>query len=59
MDNNELALMDRRMGEASVLSMEICDPHSNTLDARISQGDAGCCIPPVCGMRGTLQERLV
>ena len=38
MDNNELALVDRRMGEASVLSMEICDPpiHSNTLDARIS-----------------------
>ena len=33
MDNNELA---------SVLSMEICDPpiHSNTFDARISQGDA-------------------
>ena len=32
MDNNELALMDRRMGEALVLSMEICDPpiHSNT-----------------------------
>ena len=29
------------MGEALVLSMEICDPpiHSNTLDARISQGD--------------------
>ena len=40
-DNNELALMDRQMGEASVLSMEICDPpiHSDTLDARISQGD--------------------
>ena len=29
------------MGEASVLSMDICDPpiHSNTLNARISQGD--------------------
>ena len=40
-DNNELALMDRWMGEALVLSMEICDPpiHSNTLDAIISQGD--------------------
>ena len=41
MDNNELDLMDRRMGEASVLSMEICDLpiHSNTLDARILQDD--------------------
>ena len=39
--DNQLVLMDRRMGEAAVLSMEICDPpiHSNTLDARISQGD--------------------
>ena len=39
MDNNELALMDRWMWEASVLSMEICDPpiHSNTLDARTIQ----------------------
>ena len=41
MDKNELALMDRRVDEASVLSMEICDPpiYSNTVDARISQGD--------------------
>ena len=40
-DSNELALMDRRMGEVSVLSMEICDPpiHSDTLDVRISHGD--------------------
>ena len=41
MDNNKLALMDRWMGDVSVLSMEICDPpiHSNTLDVRISHGD--------------------
>ena len=40
-NNNELALMDRRIGEVSGLSMEICDPliHSNILDSRISQGD--------------------
>ena len=40
-NNNDLALMDRWIGEVSVLSMEICDPliHSNILDARISQGD--------------------
>ena len=41
MDNNELALMNRRMGEALVLSVEIGAPliHGNTLDAGISQGD--------------------
>ena len=41
MDSNELALMDRRMGDVSVLSMEICDTpiHSDTLDVRISHGD--------------------
>ena len=41
MDNNELALMDRRMGEVSVLSMEIWDPpiQGDTLDVRISHGD--------------------
>ena len=40
-DNNELALMDKRMGEASACDIDICDPlfHSNTLDARISQGN--------------------
>ena len=40
-DNNELALMDSRIGEVSVLSLEICDPsiHSDTLDAGISHGD--------------------
>ena len=40
-DENELALMDRWIGEVSVLSLEICNPpiHSDTLDLRISHGD--------------------
>ena len=40
-DNNELALMDTRRGEASALDMDSCDPlfHSDTLNARISQGN--------------------
>ena len=40
-DNNELALMNSRIGEVSVLSLEICDPsiHSHTLDVGISDGD--------------------
>ena len=40
-DDNELALMDSRIGEVSVLSLEICDPsvHSDTLDVGISDGD--------------------
>ena len=40
-DDNELALMDSRIGEVSVLSLEICDPlvHSDTLDVGILDGD--------------------
>ena len=43
-NNNELALMDRRMGEVLVLSMEFCDLliHSNTLVASIWQGNTEC-----------------
>ena len=40
-NNSELALMDRRIGEVSVFSLEICVPpiHSDTLDVGISHGD--------------------
>ena len=40
-DNNELALMDSRIGEVSVLALEICDPsiHRDTLDVGILDGD--------------------
>ena len=40
-DADELALMDRRIDEVSVLSLEICDPsvHSDALDIVISDGD--------------------
>ena len=40
-DNNELALMDSRIGEVSVLSLGICDPsiNRNALEVGISDGD--------------------
>ena len=46
-DNNELALMDSRIGEVSVLSREICDPsiHSDTLNVGISDGDTEWLLP--------------
>ena len=40
-DNNELALMDSRIGEVSVLSLGVCDPsiNRNALDIGISDSD--------------------
>ena len=62
-DNNELALMDSRIGEVSVLSLEIFDPsiHSDTLDVGISDGDTEwLCLLYFAssGVRGTIPLQL-
>ena len=56
LDNNELALMDSRIGE---VSLGVCDPSINmdTLDVGISDGDE-VCNQPARGVRGTIPLQL-